>query len=109
MNYKKITAILKEEVLAEVEKALLRLHVPGISVTQVKGYGEYQNFYKPDMMSRHARVEIFCRGDEVEAIAHCIMDTAHTGLAGDGVIAVLPVEHLYRIRTKTEPDESGYC
>jgi nitrogen regulatory protein P-II 1 len=30
------------------------------------------------------------------------VDAAHGGVEGDGIIAVLPVEKLYRIRTRSE-------
>ncbi|HUU60172.1 MAG TPA: P-II family nitrogen regulator [Phycisphaerae bacterium] len=35
-------------------------------------------------------------------MARAIIETAHTGKAGDGFIAVLPVEKVYRIRRKAE-------
>ncbi|MDX8408350.1 MAG: P-II family nitrogen regulator, partial [Mariprofundaceae bacterium] len=98
MKYRKVTAILMSERLADVEKALMAMHVSGISVSQVRGYGEYHDFYKPDMMCRHARIEIFCGANEADDIARCIIDAAHSGLAGDGIVAVLPVEDFYHIR-----------
>lgn len=35
------------------------------------------------------------------------MDAAHTGLEGDGIVAVLPVYNVYRIRMRAEmhPEE----
>jgi nitrogen regulatory protein PII len=35
------------------------------------------------------------------------MEVAHTGTHGDGIICILPVEKIFRIRTKSEvkPDE----
>jgi len=101
MKYRKINAIINSMMLENVESALSDMKVSGISVTQVSGYGEYQNFYEPDMMCRHARIEIFCHVSEADAIAHCIMDAAHIGQPGDGIVAILPVESLFRIRTKS--------
>jgi len=34
-------------------------------------------------------------------VAGAIMDAAHLGMAGDGIVAILPVEKLYRIRTRS--------
>jgi len=76
--------------------------VQGISVTRVKGYGEYADFYARDWMITYARIEIFTTEERAESIARAIMETAHVGLSGDGIVAVLPVEKLYRIRTKSE-------
>ncbi|HKI62340.1 MAG TPA: P-II family nitrogen regulator [Mariprofundaceae bacterium] len=102
MKYRKVTAIVMSEKLGDIEKALIAMHVSGLSITQVRGYGEYHNFYQKDMMCRHARIEIFCLTSQADAIAKCIMEAAHTGMAGDGVVAILPTEKLYRIRNKSE-------
>ncbi len=102
MNYRKITAIIQRDVLEKVEKRLQDLGVSGISVTKVKGYGEYVDFYSSDWMVTHARVEVFTTEINAETIAQAIMETAHVGLEGDGIVAVLPVEKLYRIRTRSE-------
>ena len=43
-DYCKVTAIIRCEVLEKVEQRLQELGVSGISVTRVKGYGDYANF-----------------------------------------------------------------
>jgi nitrogen regulatory protein P-II 1 len=50
----------------------------------------------------YARLEIYCETSRAEEIAQAIMDTAHTGQSGDGIVAIIPVERMYRIRSKTE-------
>ncbi|MDQ6992855.1 MAG: P-II family nitrogen regulator [Mariprofundus sp.] len=102
MKYRKITAIITSEKLEAVEKALITMHVAGLSITQVRGYGEYHDFYRPDMTCCHICIEIFCQVAEADAIARCIMDAAHTGISGDGIVGILPVEKLYHIRTRSE-------
>jgi nitrogen regulatory protein P-II 1 len=59
-------------------------------------------------MVEEVRVEIFTRPDEVDAIAAAIMDAAHIGLPGDGVVAVIPVEKLYLVRTRSEATPSEF-
>ncbi|MEC9341031.1 MAG: P-II family nitrogen regulator [Pseudomonadota bacterium] len=98
MDYRKVTAIVRQEKLAAVERALHQRGVPGISVTKVKGYGDLANFYSSDWLVSHSRIEIFIRADQAEGVAECIVNAATTGLAGDGLVAVLPVEKLYRVR-----------
>jgi len=51
-------------------------------------------------MCEHARIELFVSEDKVDSIVEKIMDAAHTGASGDGMLAVLPVERVYRIRTR---------
>lgn len=101
MEYRKVNAIISTFMLEKVEQALREMNVSGISITQVRGYGEYHNFYQPDMMCSHARIEIFCHESEADTVAHCIMNTAHIGQAGDGIVAIVPVEKLFRVRTKS--------
>ncbi|MDX8401464.1 MAG: P-II family nitrogen regulator [Mariprofundaceae bacterium] len=102
MNYRKVTAIVNRERLEKVERALRALHVEGASITEVRGWGEYRDFYKPDTLTRHVRVEIFCAREDADRIARGIMEAAHTGISGDGIVAVLPVEQIWCVRTKGE-------
>jgi nitrogen regulatory protein P-II 1 len=100
MDFCKVTAIIRPDSLEDVEKALQRLAVPGVSVTKVKGYGEYANFYTPDWMCTHVRVEVFIGRHRADDVAEAIMDAAHSGMVGDGIVAVVPVESVYHIRTR---------
>lgn len=100
MIVKKVTAIIQRSKLEDVETALRDAGVPGISVTMVKGYGDYANFFKSPPLVSHARLEIFIEDTKVNSVVDAIMNNAHTGMESDGIIAVLPVEHFYRIREK---------
>jgi nitrogen regulatory protein P-II 1 len=53
-------------------------------------------------MVEEVRIEVFTRAVEVETLAAAIMEAAHTGLPGDGVVAVVPIEKLFLVRTKSE-------
>ncbi|MFN7085248.1 MAG: P-II family nitrogen regulator [Burkholderiales bacterium] len=102
MDIKIIIAIIRTDRLEKVEKELQRIGVECISVSKVKGYGEYQDFFERDWMVEEVRLEILTRREEVDAITAAIMAAAHTGLPGDGVVAVVPVEKLFLIRTRSE-------
>ena len=101
MKYKKIVAIIRKGYLEKVEHRLQELGVKGITVTCVKGFGEYANYFSRNWMCEHGRIELFVSDDEVDLIVEKIMEAAHTGASGDGMVAVLPVEAVYRIRTKS--------
>jgi len=102
MAFKKVTTIIQCERTEAVEQALEGIGVPGMSVTEVTGYGDYANFYRSPPLVTHHRIEIFVEADRVKAIVETILNSAHSGTEGDGVIAVLPVEHFYHIRDKQE-------
>lgn len=102
MTMRKVTAIFRQSMLEKVEKALQEHGIHGFSITSVQGCGEYMNFYNQDCTSSHSRIEIFVNADLAEDIADTIMHVAHIGQPGDGIVAILPVEKLYHIRTKSE-------
>ena len=102
MAFKKVIAILQYSLLERVESALEEIGVPGISVTCIKGFGDYANFFKSPPLVKHARIEIFTDENKADLIASTIMQSAHTGLEGDGLVAVLPVEHIYSITSQSE-------
>jgi len=102
MAFKKVIAILQCTVLEKVESALQEIGVSGISVTFIKGYGNYANFFQSPPLVKHARIEIFTDEEKVDLVVSTIMQSAHTGLKGDGLITIIPVEHIYRITTQSE-------
>lgn len=100
MMFRKVTAIFRPDRLEAVEDCLRNLGVAGVSVTKVKGFGEYANFYTSDWLCTHVRIEVFTSKIKADEIAEGIIEAAHTGIEGDGIVAVLPVESVYHIRTK---------
>lgn len=108
MELSVVVAIIRRDRLEKTEEALRGLGVRGISVSQVKGYGTYQNFFTQDGMVENARLELFTRADKADAIAAAIMDAAHTGAPGDGIVAICPVAKFFNIRLGTGaiPDQA---
>lgn len=102
MELSVVTAIVRREKLGAVEAALQELGVRGISVSKVKGYGDYHNFFAVDQMVDNVRIEIFTRTDKSDAITASIMNAAHTGLRGDGVVVVHPIDKFFNIRLRSE-------
>jgi len=100
MSFVKVVAIIRPDVLDHVEAALKEANVPGVSITHVEGYGEYANFFRKDRMVQHIQVEVFISEKRATEIAESIMNSAHTGTDGDGIVAVIPVNSVYHIRTK---------
>lgn len=66
-----VTAIIRCEVLEKVERRLQGLGVSGMSVTRVRGRGEYTNFYSSEGMATHDRIEIL-----VHRRIHCDFPSA---------------------------------
>ena len=102
--YVKVSAIIRRRLLERVEHRLQELGVPGLTILRVSGFGEYANFYRGEWTVGHVRIELYAGAERAPAIVAAILETAHTGLAGDGLVAVEPVAELYRIRTKAPPE-----
>jgi nitrogen regulatory protein P-II 1 len=100
MDMQMIVAIIRNDRLEAVEARLRHVGVEGISVSKVKGYGEYRNFFASDWMSEEARLEIFASSGQADAVVEAITQAGCTGAPGDGIVAVVPVRALYRIRTR---------
>lgn len=103
MEFKKITAIVRSARLADVEACLIEAGVGGVSITRVAGFGEYANMFSPDWLTTHARLELFLPAEQVETVRQVITVAAKTGVPGDGIIVVLPVEKFWRIRETSIP------
>lgn len=107
MRYRKITTIVPMDKLEAVEDALKAIDVPGLSITKIKGYGGYKDFFRADWCATHARLEVFIGAARAEATVDAIMQAAHTGYEDDGIIVVLPVDAVFNIRTRELMSPNG--
>ena len=107
VDYRRVTAIVRVDRLGLVVKALQDLHVSGVTISRVKGYGEYADLFARDWMSPYARVEIFTSTERASRVCDVLLGAAGTGTRGDGIVAVEAVESVRRIRSGSPipPDE----
>ena len=107
MSLKYVVAIIRPDVLDALEVKLGSLHVGGMAVTKVNGFGGYTDFFSKNHLTEHIKIEIFVEEPKVEALTTAIMDSAHSDVPGAGIVAVMPVEKFLHIRTRSEtlPDE----
>ncbi len=107
MSFAKVTAIVRPAAAETIEARLRKAGVPGMSVSHVKGYGDYADFFRNDWMVTHVRLEVFIAEARAEEVAEIIVDSAHSGLPGDGLVAILPVASVYHIRTRRRCDQDA--
>ena len=101
MTFKKVHAVIRTEALERVKERLQKMHLPNLVITTVKEFGEHEEFFAFRSEYRYARIEVFADGERAATVAEAIVEVAHTGMAGDGLVALLPVEAIYRVRDKT--------
>jgi nitrogen regulatory protein P-II 1 len=102
MELKCVVAIVRPYVVEALERKLGAIHVHGVTVTRVRGFGVHPNLFADDWTTEHVKIEIFAQAENVDALVKTIMDIARVGAIGDGVIAVIPVENFFRIRSQAE-------
>lgn len=105
--YVKVTAIVRLERVVRVEAALQDIHVSGVSVSRVKGYGEYADFFARDWMDQYARFEIFTSAEHGDRIVQAILAAASSETRGDGIVCLSPVEQVWRVRSRAPAPLDG--
>lgn len=95
---KMVEAIVRTVSFEGIVESLELIGVKGMTICEMKGIGEQVQLYKPYTI--HNRIEIIVPDEMVDDVVRSILDHAHTGLAGDGLIAVHPIEYMIKIRTK---------
>lgn len=107
---KTIVAVIKPIKLEPVRDALAAIGLRGLTVSRVEGCGHGRpeihrgSEYTGDLLER-LKVELVLPDSRVEEAVRAIQTAAHTGHAGDGIIAVYPTTEIIRISTgeKGEP------
>ncbi|PMS19707.1 P-II family nitrogen regulator [Trinickia dabaoshanensis] len=102
MESQYIVAIVRPDRLDALEQALHALRTHGITVSKVRGFGMHLNPYADEWTTEHVKVEVFARAADVDELVAAIMEAAHIGAPGDGIVAVMPVTRFYSIHTRAE-------
>ena len=96
---KKIECIIRDKKLSELEEALKAVGIRGMTVSDVKGFGNQQTRPEAYLYLPKTKIEIFSTDDEVESIVEAILKVCYSGRSGDGKVAVYEVQDLIRVRT----------
>ena len=103
---KKIEAIIKPFKLDEVKEGLAEIGNVGMTVSEVKGFGQQKGHtelyrgaeYEVDFIPK-TKIEIVVSDEKVASVLETIEQKAKTGKIGDGKIFVYNVAQIIRIRT----------
>lgn len=106
---KLVKAYIRPMLLEEVYKALRAEGHCCITVFRGEGAGQYTDpdhahgsLKFPAMHSKVVKIEITALDEAVESIIEIIQKTASTDSRGDGIIFVMPIENMIRIRDGEE-------
>lgn len=103
---KMLTAIIKPFKLDDVHEALIEIGVPGITISETRGFGRQKGHtelyrgaeYVVDFLPK-IKIELALADDMVDLAIDAICKAAYTGKIGDGKIFVYELQQVIRIRT----------
>ena len=104
---KEIKAIIRPEKLLEVTEELHAIEgLPGVTVSEIKGFGKgtAKNaadavVYEMVKFIPRIQLEVVVNDEMVTEVVNVIQKYAHTGNSGDGKIFISPVDETVKIRT----------
>ena len=110
---KLITAIVQPDKMEDVQRALVRHGVSGMTISEASGYGHQRGHvevyrgaeFTIDFILK-VRIEVLVSDAEVDDVIEAIATAARTGQIGDGKIWVMPVERIVGVRTGQEDREA---
>lgn len=110
---KKIEAIIRPDKLSDVQDALDKAGVSGLSISEVLGCGQQKGYLESYRGSRanisllaKIKIESVVSEEILESVLEAITQAAYTGQVGDGRIFVSNVERAIRIRTAESGEET---
>ena len=111
---KEIKAIIQPHMLDKVMMALHSLqHFPGATIISCQGQGRgrgkgghFEGTTETIFFQKKVMLEIICADVQADELAQVILNAAHTGNAGDGIVAVAAMGRVMRIRDGSEQDQA---
>lgn len=98
MNYCKVVVIMNITDYGLIRPAILKLNVPGVTVSMVKGFGDYVNAFNEFGLSDNMKIEIYTSEQQAEEVASTFTAIANDLTEGGGIVAIEPVKQLFNVR-----------
>src|SRR3990172_3743682 len=104
---KLVEAYIQPFMLTRVLHELRDVHVHGLTVMDVRGFGREKDESYPHDSADYAvdftpkvKLELLCQDGQVEALVEAILTGAHSGRKGDGKVFVTNVERVVSVRSR---------
>jgi len=102
MWFSKVVMIINITDYELISEEINKLNIPGITVNNVQGFGDYLNEYSPQNLCDSLKVEIYTSAEQANSIATTLSMLAEAMTEGGGVVAIEPVTKLYNVKKITE-------
>jgi nitrogen regulatory protein PII len=108
---KLLKCIIQPYKLEEVKEALSAIHVQGMTISEVQGFGRQKGnteLYRDAECSVNfvpkVEIEVVVPDSMVRAVLNTLVTSARSGKVGDGKIFIMDVDQAVRIRTGESDD-----
>jgi nitrogen regulatory protein P-II 1 len=98
MNYCKVVAILNITDFGQISTSIQKLDIPGVTVSKVKGFGDYINEFNEFGFSDNIKVEVYTSAEQAEIVADTLSNLGNEMTEGGGLVAIEPVNKLLNVR-----------
>jgi nitrogen regulatory protein PII len=108
---KLLKCIIQPYKLEEVKEALSAIHVQGMTISEVRGFGRQKGHtelyrgaeYTVDFVPK-VEIEVVVPDSMARAVLDTLVTSARSGKVGDGKIFIMDVDQAVRIRTGESDD-----
>lgn len=99
MSIKRITTIVPMDFLDSLEKCLRATGVPGMTIDNVRGFGEHANYFSNDLLRSNVRIEVYIGERRCEEVCEAICKFAKETHTSAGILVIESVDRLIDLNT----------
>ena len=105
---KLIKAYIRHRKTEDVYNALNKAGFGSMTFVDCEGTGQYVDHEREHISDKYpfaeaykvVKLEILISGEHVEKVVDIVREYGRTGYSGDGMVMVLPVDEVYKVRNK---------
>jgi len=99
MRIKRITIIVPRDYLDDYEHCLRAAGVPGMTIDNVRGFGEHANFFSQDLLMSNVRIELYLGEKRCREICDLVREFSTRTHTPAGILSVESVERLFDLNS----------
>ena len=99
MKIKRITIIVPRDYLDDYEHCLRAAGVPGMTIDNVRGFGEHANYFSQDLLMSNVRIEVYLGEDRCREVCDLVRTFCAKSHTPAGMLSIESVERLYDLHS----------
>ena len=99
MNINRITITAPAAHLESFEQCLRSINVPGITIDNVRGFGEHKNFFRDDLLQSNVRIEMYVGENRVDDVCESIKSFIASSHFTGGILVIETIDRIIDLNT----------